>query len=49
LRKSTNGELRYELHGNGFCFEIDEKSGKIRLVRPLDYESQRSWKVGYTV
>ena len=45
--QSKNGVIRYKLEGGRNNFAVDEKSGQIRLVGRLDYETKKSWKVEF--
>ena len=43
--RSSNGVVQYHLHGHGHVFSIDQDTGQVVLMRPLDREQQSLWEV----
>ena len=43
-----NGRVKYKLAEHSDKFSIDERSGEIRLVKPLDYESENHHRIVIT-
>ncbi|GBP84748.1 Protein dachsous [Eumeta japonica] len=44
----TYPALKYEIHQEDNNFSIDRYSGKIVLIRPLDYESKKTFRINVT-
>ena len=46
MEGSRNGEVSYSIDNEASeYFSIGEQSGTIKLIKTLDYEGKRNWKV----